>query len=1750
MLILASAVSFVLLSLLLIHSRKFALFFLFLFLNQLGHANEEEYSDFMSTPEQITALTEHSDNLVGGVISPLGGLPTLCETDLVAQGAQNVIVSRLYLSHGMPCHFHDNVNHDQNLLLQYLNKHYQGWVTFPHKEIRTANNHAFVTTPSGVTLKYLMHPEKCTLRSKTKGMNNLSNDQVSGVYDLRNILVEYSSDYEYITVRYPDGLTCHYQRMGKINGRPSPHFLLTKEALPNGKIIKYIFEARKLVRVQSMDRSERYIYAFIDIHYSNDGLTIQHLSNTGSKAVYYYQQERREGKYKLQFPLNLETFNIETAVSRLKSPEAKKSISYSHVPPPILTSVDSPLFQTRMTHCPRFFLDLFKGRDDHCKLLFGGFGDKAGRHYRVLTLSKPQSEGNFQEVARFDYTIPPALDRHGKRVTRIRHGDGTLTIYQFNENLLPTSIQYCGTDDSLCREKLYQWDANNRLQTLEIRDRNVLHMKKSYEYDRFGNPVVERIFGDLCGENREDVYTIKREYSQEGRHLLLREEEEEGLTYTYKYRPHTNLLIEKLTWDSGKIVHKELYEYDDCDNLITTITDDGTQRTIKRYTLRQSQPFLHKIETLEECYVEQDQEKLLRKTTFEYDRWGNISETYLYDAEGELVHHIQKTYNERGDLLSETDPEGKKAQYSYDSRGLNTVAINFSGNIRKEASYDPLKRIVEEKETGFEGIEHRLTYQYDIANRIINAQDIFGNKTHYSYDPLVNKAIHVERSAINSIPIVSLATYNSLGFRTSSTDPNGNLTRTKYNARGRPVEITHPDGSKECWRYTKKGLLSRHTDQEGITTLYHYDTHGRIISQYCMAFDGTIFGNQSFIYRGLKLASEVDTDGKITYYLYDGAGRKISEEYCGKLVRYSYDTRGRLSTTINNDGHQNLILLNEYDSLNRLVSKTKWDSFKNLLYKISYEYDADNNKIGVIRQIEEKPAHEKFVYDSFKRLIRHTDALGNIKTTSYNESCINKFGQRVLQTSTVNPDGVCTLKTEDTAGNLVKKEIFKVGEILVSAVDYFYDNCFNLVEQQDHDYKHGEQLKTQTVQYQYTNTNKVQRITRAAGTEKARITSCTYTPSGRIATKTLPDLTVLNYFYTYEGFLKKLCSSDGRLNHVFEYTSKGKLLAATDEVQNIKVERELDLFGNVISEKFSTGVQIDKSYDLFDRLSSLRIASVGEWTYTYDPLYLKSIARWNRGEKLYEHRYTSYDLNGYLLNEELPNNLGSLKHTYTPAGRVKNIISPYFSESYDYDSCQRLSQKVQNSECWNYAYDPLSQLTQERNEALNAQYEYAYDALFNRTQKNEEAIQHNELNEVVSQGEITCQYDLNGNLTEKKKINETFYFSYDPLNRLTDATSSEYKIHFAYDPLGRRLSKTVERFSSDGTSKISHENYIYSGMEEIGAFVDGKPKQLRVLGNEVVAGMAATVAMELDGKVLSVCSDLQGNIRRLVDIKTQKILADYQFTGFGEIVFAQGPLAQTNPWSFANKRFDEELHLVYYGHRYYDSELARWLSTDPEEFHDSMNLYQYLLNNPYSYVDPDGRFAVVLILFSWGGSAAWTALTAITAQAALEMALMAVGSYAAIKGGEAVGTMIYHDVAAIYANSTEDTNVHPIDTKPVEEENYDDEVFVPQEDSTPSDKGNRIQPHKDATGDHSTFRRNPETGLNDYHSYRPQRNPQNPNKWETTKKFHHKNNNNQKKLGHRNKATGKQIPEPHVHDPLTPGGVRIPEPWEIPPGWI
>ena len=190
--------------------------------------------------------------------------------------------------------------------------------------------------------------------------------------------------------------------------------------------------------------------------------------------------------------------------------------------------------------------------------------------------------------------------------------------------------------------KEFYWTDNHWLSGLSVQDGkgDVLY-KKTYQYDAYGNPILEVFYGDIRGKGTYENNSIVRQFSNDGRHLLLEEKNDEGKILSFEYLPNTNLVTAKFTQHNSLILSVNFMKYDDCYNLIQKIEDNGTtkdsenllgvtQRKITNYILRNQAPFLHLPEWIEEKYLENDVEKLLKRTHLAYDTHGNVSEESVY----------------------------------------------------------------------------------------------------------------------------------------------------------------------------------------------------------------------------------------------------------------------------------------------------------------------------------------------------------------------------------------------------------------------------------------------------------------------------------------------------------------------------------------------------------------------------------------------------------------------------------------------------------------------------------------------------------------------------------------------------------------------------------------------------------------------------------------------------------------------------------------------------------------------------------------------------------------------------------------------------------------------------------------------------------------------------------------------------------------------------------------------------------------
>ena len=112
-------------------------------------------------------------------------------------------------------------------------------------------------------------------------------------------------------------------------------------------------------------------------------------------------------------------------------------------------------------------------------------------------------------------------------------------------------------------------------------------------------------------------------------------------------------------------------------------------------------------------------------------------------------------------------------------------------------------------------------------------------------------------------------------------------------------------------------------------------------------------------------------------------------------------------------------------------------------------------------------------------------------------------------------------------------------------------------------------------------------------------------------------------------------------------------------------------------------------------------------------------------------------------------------------------------------------------------------------------------------------------------------------------------------------------------------------------------------------------------------GIGGLLATRQGGVVMHALSDLRGNVAGFVDASGAATFDAY----YG----AFGPLTAPtlNAPSFST-RWRDPTGFYYFGGRYYDPAVGRFLSPDPARFTDSRNLYAYCGNDPINGFDPDG----------------------------------------------------------------------------------------------------------------------------------------------------------------------------------------------------
>jgi RHS repeat-associated protein len=145
----------------------------------------------------------------------------------------------------------------------------------------------------------------------------------------------------------------------------------------------------------------------------------------------------------------------------------------------------------------------------------------------------------------------------------------------------------------------------------------------------------------------------------------------------------------------------------------------------------------------------------------------------------------------------------------------------------------------------------------------------------------------------------------------------------------------------------------------------------------------------------------------------------------------------------------------------------------------------------------------------------------------------------------------------------------------------------------------------------------------------------------------------------------------------------------------------------------------------------------------------------------------------------------------------------------------------------------------------------------------------------------------------------------------------------------------------DNRQTSKRTEYIYAG----GRLVAKRVQNLSSTGSNSGSPSTTTIHTDFLGSPVAETSS------------TGAVIKVERFTPYGEPADMQldaGP-------GFTGHATDVATGLIYMQQRYYDAELGRFISPDPvgpeEDFIKHFNRYNYALNNPVRYTDPDGRDA-------------------------------------------------------------------------------------------------------------------------------------------------------------------------------------------------
>ncbi|MCC5640462.1 hypothetical protein LC593_32470 [Nostoc sp. CHAB 5844] len=815
------------------------------------------------------------------------------------------------------------------------------------------------------------------------------------------------------------------------------------------------------------------------------------------------------------------------------------------------------------------------------------------------------------------------------------------------------------------------YDPANSLQTVK----DVLGNPTTYEYDTRGNVV--RVV-DALGNQTRMVY--------DDNNNLLQVTDANNLVTKYEYDDKGNLKSRTEQYCGCATVTPETsyYTYDKFGNMTSLVTPTGASMIMKYDSYGQM---------------------LSMK-----DGKGNLIQSFSYYANGLVRSETDSTgttvyeYDDLGNLIQTTDPDGSITTMEYDANGK-------------------LKRMLQDNGTPNDTSDDEIfTFEYDKLGREKFADYGDGIWVKYDYEGTGGEWTKLEAPTIGKI-------------------------ERKFTSDGKLAGWVTADGGTPTFKYDLAGRLWRETDASGNdVTEYGYDAAGRLTTVKDLQTGATT--TKKYDASG-RTTEEIDVLNGFTRYFYDPKNGKLTSTERGKYIKdasgqlvedptvqkqvYRYEYNGLQTTVIDPLNRRTTSVMNDY----YLPTETIYTTGQREKTSYLYDNNLQEAKDYPTKIVDIGSNDRVFEYDELGRLKSATD-LGDSKY-------LYTYGDDGLELIT-SPTGETLRYGYDALGNLAK---VTYGDSSFKQMTYrASDNRLETVTLPS-----GE-----TITYQY---NDAGQVTSQTSSTSGSV-SFTYTKEG--AVKTMTDSTgITTYRYDSNKRLEGINSPNGS-SISYKYDIVGRIKTLTEKgsatATAYTTEYDYDAFGNLSWIKDPADGITTMKYDLVNRLQERTMPNGVKTTYEYDDLdRIKSIFHTNtQGQVLasvtYEREgigepsritreddsyvlleYDSalrvekesyYNAAGQLLKETSyiydasgkrqvqSTSGGSRTFNYSTGYQLDTVTETGETENYDYDTDGRLTLIERDGKTLDLEHDSYDRLTQVENETISQTIQYIYDGQGNR----------------------------------------------------------------------------------------------------------------------------------------------------------------------------------------------------------------------------------------------------------------------------------------------------------------------------------------------------------------------------------------------------------------------------------------------------